>query len=84
MGLFGLKTKDKSFFFERLIKIASSRRSGTRNDGTGKIDCRRESNKRNKCFLRMDFNRPQRILGNSDCFEVCCEGMQKAILSERV
>jgi hypothetical protein len=28
----------------------------------------------------LDFNRPQRILGNSDCFEACCGGLLQAIL----
>jgi hypothetical protein len=28
----------------------------------------------------LDFKRPQIILGKSDCFEACCEGLKQAIL----
>ena len=30
----------------------------------------------------MDFNRPQNILGLSDCFKACRDGLVQAILSE--
>jgi hypothetical protein len=29
-----------------------------------------------KMVITMDFNRPQRILGLSDCFEACCGGLK--------
>jgi len=34
-------------------------------------------------YVLLGFKWPQRILGESDCFEACCEGLLLAILFER-